>query len=273
VDIIEVGDNYLSAMDLELLQGRDFRKDSETDKKESVIITSKMASLFGWQDPMGKEIIWKDSIKLSVIGVIKDVYTRGLWRELEPMMVRYVHPESYTQIVVTTEAENIASVNAFMETQWSKVFPNRLYSGSMLSSVIHQTKQLNMSIVYSYAFLGIVAMLLSATGLYTLVSLNIIKRMKEIGIRKVVGASVFNITRVVNKEFIIILLVASALGSFAGYNWVNIIMGTIWKYYQGVSISSFAISISILLSISVLTIGYKVLSVANINPIKIIRDE
>jgi cell division protein FtsX len=273
VDIIEVGDNYLTTMDLELLQGRDFRKDSETDRKESIIITSKMATLFGWQNPIGKEIIWKDSIKLSVVGVVKDVYTQGLWRELEPMMIRYVLPESYTQMVVTTESENISSVNTFMEKQWSTLFPYRLYNGNILASVIHQTKQLNMSIVYSYAFLGIVAMLLSATGLYTLVSLNIIKRMKEIGVRKIVGASVFNIARIVNMEFIVILVVASILGLLAGYNWVNIIMGTIWKYYQGVGISSFVISIGILLAISILTIGYKVLSVANINPIKIIRDE
>jgi len=61
VDIIEVGDDYLKTMDLHLVQGRDFIKDSETDKKESVIVTEKMARDFGWDNPLGKEIVWMDS--------------------------------------------------------------------------------------------------------------------------------------------------------------------------------------------------------------------
>ncbi|HEY5824827.1 MAG TPA: ABC transporter permease, partial [Cyclobacteriaceae bacterium] len=67
VDIIEVGDNYLTTMDLKLTDGRDFIKDSETDRKESIIITQKMADLFGWTNPLGKEIIWRDTAKLFVI--------------------------------------------------------------------------------------------------------------------------------------------------------------------------------------------------------------
>ncbi len=273
VDIIEVGDHYLKTMDLELLHGRDFLKDSETDRKESIIITQKMAQLFGWDNPLGKEITWKDTVKLSVIGVVKDVFTQGLWREMEPMMIRYVLPEDYTQMVVSTSSQNVASVNTYMRQTWGKIFHNRLYNGNMLASSVLQVSQLNMSIVYGYAFLGFIALLLSATGLYTLVSLNIIKRMKEIGVRKIVGASMINITRVINTEFLIILTIASIVGSWAAYNWCNVIMSSIWKYYQGVSISSFLISIGLVFIISFLTIGYKVIAVANMNPIKIIRDE
>jgi ABC-type antimicrobial peptide transport system permease subunit len=176
-------------------------------------------------------------------------------------------------MVVSAQAENVSSVNAYMQQQWNKIFPNRLYNGSTLVSSITQTKQLNMSIVYGYTFLGFIAMLLSATGLYTLVSLNIIKRMKEIGIRKIVGASVFNISRIVNAEFILILSIASILGSWAGFTWCNTIMGSIWKYYQGVNSVTFIFAIGILFSISLITIGYKILAVATINPVNALRDE
>lgn len=273
VDIIEVGDNYLNTMDLKLLAGRDFVKDSETDRKESIIITQKMADLFAWDKPLGKEIIWKDTVKLYVIGVVKDVYTHGLWREMEPMMIRFVLPEKYTQIAVSTRSEKVAAVNTYMNEQWNQVFPNRLYNGYILSSALQETSSLSMSIMYGYAFLGAIAMLLSATGLYTLVSLNMIRRMKEIGVRKIVGASVSSIMRTVNKEFIIILSVASLLGSWAGFTWCNTIMGAIWKYYQGVNALTFIISIGILFVISVIAIGYKVLSIASMNPVKILRDE
>lgn len=273
VDIIEVGDTYLKTMDLKIIEGRDFVKDSETDQKESIIITEKMAGLFQWSNALGKEIVWRDSVKLFVVGVVKNVYTHGLWREMEPMMIRYVKPEQYSQIIVSTRAENVPAINAFMKTTWGNVFPNRLYNGYILGSMLQEVSALNKSITYGYAFLGLIAMILSATGLYSLLSLNIIKRMKEIGIRKVVGASVLNITRIVNTEFAVILTVASVLGSLAGYNWCNIIMSSIWKYYQGVNTWTFVIAIGLLFTISVLTIAHKLFTVATMNPIDTLRDE
>jgi putative ABC transport system permease protein len=273
VDIIEVGSEYIKTMDLKIIQGRDFIKDSETDLRESVIITSMMADLFKWDQPLGKEIIWKDSIKLYVVGVVKNVYTQGLWREMDPLMIRYVKPTEFKQIVVSTKAENVSAVNEYMRSAWSKVFPNRLYNGYMLGSSLQQVTALNESIMYGYGFLGLIAMILSATGLYSLLSLNIIKRMKEIGIRKIVGASVFNITRVVNTEFVIILTIASVFGSFASYNWCSIIMSSIWKYYQGVNLWTFVIAIGLLFTVSILTIARKLYSVATMNPIDTLRDE
>jgi ABC-type antimicrobial peptide transport system permease subunit len=273
VDIISVGENYLQTMDLKLLKGRDFIKDSKTDQQESIIITQKMADLFGWSNPIGKEVTWRDSTKLFVIGVVQDVYTMGLWREMEPMMIRYIPPAEYSQIIVSTKGEDVASVNVFMHEQWKKTFPNRLYNGRMLVSDLHEVLDLNMNITYMYGFLGLIALVLSATGLFTLVSLNIIKRMKEIGVRKVLGASMVNITRILNTEFFIILSLACLLGSIASFNWCNIIMATIWKYYQGVNILTFIMAITLLFAVSFLVIGYKVLTVATMNPVKTLRDE
>jgi putative ABC transport system permease protein len=273
VDIIEVGENYLKTMGLKIIEGRDFIKDSKTDQKESIIITEKMAELFKWDNALGKEIIWKDSVKFFVVGVVKNVYTRGLWREMEPMVIRYAAPEQYRQIIVNTQSENVAAVNAFMMKEWNKLFPNRMYDGQMLGSQVDQVTSLNRSITSGYAFLGLIALMLSATGLYSLLSLNIIKRMKEIGIRKIVGASVLNITRVVNTEFVVILIIASVLGSVAAYNWCNIIMGTIWKYHQAVNAWSFVAGIGLLFTVSFFTIARKLFSVAKMNPIDTLRDE
>lgn len=272
-DIIEVGDNYLQAMEVKLLEGRDFRKDSQTDLQESVIITRKLADRFGWTESVGKEILWRDTIHLTVIGVVKDVYTRGLWYEMEPMMIRYVNPGEYKQLVVSANAGNVVTVNNYLANQWNEVFPNRLYPGRMLASTIQQVDRLNVSIMYSYAFLGIVAMLLSATGLFTLLSLNIIKRTKELGIRKILGASTVSISRIVNTEFAIILVVASLLGALASATWTSVIMSAIWKYYQAANIVTYSVGIGLLLFIALLTIGYKAWHLGRINPVDTLRDE
>ena len=97
--------------------------------------------------------------------------------------------------------------------------------------------------------------------------------MKEIGVRKVLGASVGNISRIVNAEFVIILVIASALGSFASFGWTHAIMGSIWKYYQGVNVWTFVVSIALLFTVCLATIGYKIYSVATMNPVNTLRDE
>jgi cell division protein FtsX len=272
-DIISVGDNYLKTMDVKLIDGRDFMKDSETDEKESIIISQKLAKSFGWEKPIGKELIYKDSIKLYVVGVVKDVYTQGLWRELEPLIMRYIPRDKYTQIVVSGSAENVSSIHKFMESKWKEVFPNRLYNGRMFSMDIQEVSNVNNNIVKMFVFLGVIAMLLSATGLFTLVSLNIIKRMKEIGVRKVLGASISNIARIINTEFVVILLFASALGSYLSYMLTEALMSSIWKYYQGANTFTFVLSVTLLFFISLVTISYKIYSAAATNPVNTLRDE
>lgn len=273
VDIIDVGDHYLETMNLTLVAGREFVRDSETDKRESVIISQKMATVFGWDNPLGKEIIWKDTTKLYVVGVVKDVYTSGLWRTMDPLMIRYVGPEKYSQIVVNAKAEDVASVNKLMESKWKEVFPNRLYNGYMLVENTNEVDDVNKNIVSMYTFLGVIALMLSATGLFTLVSLNIIKRTKEIGVRKVLGASIGNITRIINTEFFIILILASVIGSVLSYLAVDLLMGNIWHYYRGTDAITFIAAIGIMFLISIAVVGYKVFSAASMNPVNTLRDE
>ena len=273
VDIIEVGDNYLHTIGLDLIAGRDFIANSETDVRESVIITQNMADLFGWNDPLGKEILWRDSVRLYVTGVIRDVYTHGLWREMEPMMIRYVLPDRYTQLIVNTQAEKITSVNAFMASQWSTVFPGKLYNGYVMGHGLDESSRLNRSIVAGNGFLGTMALLLSVTGLYALVSLNMNRRLKEIGIRKIAGASILNIARRVNREFIVILVIASVTGSYAGYMWCNTILSSIWKYHQPAGSTTFIFATATMLTVSLGAIAYRVLSIANANPVDTLRDE
>jgi putative ABC transport system permease protein len=273
VDIMDVGDSYIKTVGLELVEGRDFQKDSETDMKESVIITEKFARSFGWDKPIGKEIIWLDSVKLYVVGVIKDAYTQGLWRQMEPMMLRLTPKEKYTHILISTEAKNIVEVNKFMEKKWKEIFPNKAYSGRYMDQQIVRATEVNNNILKMFVFLGVVAMSLSATGLFTLVSLNIIRRMKEIGVRKVLGASIGNIARVVNTEFVIILLIASALGSAGGYFLSDMLMDSIWDFYQKATTITFIVSTLILFVISGLSIGFKIYNTATMNPTKTLRDE
>jgi hypothetical protein len=273
VDIIDVGDKYLETMNLTLKEGRDFTKDSESDKRESIIISQRMADMFEWKEPLGKEVVWKDSAHYFVVGVVKDVYTQGLWRELEPLMIRYIGEDKYSQLVVTAKAGDVADINTFMESKWKEIFPNRLYNGHMLSGNLQEMIDVNENILIMFAFLGVIALCLSVTGLFTLVSLNIIKRMKEIGVRKVLGASIGNITRIINTEFAIILSIAAFAGCGVGYFAADSLMSSIWRYYQAATPITFVVAITVMIGIAAAGISYKVYKAADMNPVNTLRDE
>jgi ABC-type antimicrobial peptide transport system permease subunit len=133
--------------------------------------------------------------------------------------------------------------------------------------------QTNTNLIKTFGFLGVVSLILSVTGLYTLVSLNIIKKKKEIGVRKVFGASVMNITKMINKEFVIILVIASVIGSYLGAMISTFLMSSIFKYNQPIGVESVVMIVILLLTISGLTIGFKVRAAARMNPVVTLRNE
>ncbi|MBS1509105.1 MAG: ABC transporter permease [Bacteroidetes bacterium] len=274
VDILEIGDHYFEAMDMTVISGRNFRPESETDRKESILVTEEFIKQFGWKDdPIGKRIVWMDTVQFYVIGVVKNVYARALWGPVNPMMLRYAPKEKYEQLVVKADVDKIVKVNEFMEKKWKEVFPNTLYSGQFIDQKLQETNEINKNVSIMFGFLGFFAALMTAIGLYTLVSLNIVKKMKEIGVRKVLGASVSNIAGVINLEFIIILGIATVLGGTLGFFAANWLMDAIWEYYLKMNLTTLSLSVMAMTVIALLAVGYKTVNTASLNPTKTLRDE
>lgn len=274
VDIFDIGDNYFEVMDMKLVAGRNFLKDSETDRKESVLVTEELVKEFGWTDsPIGKRLVWMDTVQLYVVGVVKNIYARALWDPIQPLMIRYSSPDKFQQVVIRTDPAKLTSVNEFMEKKWKEVFPNTVYNGQMIEQELQETAEINNNIVTMFGFLGFFAALMTGIGMFTLVSLNIVKKMKEIGVRKVLGASVLNIARVINFEFAINLGIATIIGGAAGYFMADSLMDSIWEYYLKIGVVSLTVSVLAMLVIAIASVGYKTISTASLNPTKTLRDE
>lgn len=274
VEIVDIGDDYLEAMSIELLEGRAFIKDSETDKRESVIVSEEFVKQFKLTgNVIGTRLLLKDSIQLYIVGVVNNILTDALWKSAAPVMLRYVGPDQYKQIVVSASPENLLSVNEYMKEAWKKISPNTLYSGRYTDGNMFATQMINTNAVRILSFLGIIAVLMSATGLFALVSLNILKKMKEIGVRKVLGASVTNIARVINMEFIVILTISSVLGSSMGYFMTDKMMDAIWEYYLPINVVTLGICVVLLFVVAVVTVGYKTISTAFMNPVNTLREQ
>jgi len=267
VNIFDVGAGYLSTIGATLLHGRDFVENSATDAERSVIINEKLANSMGWDDPINQRIVLRDTVALTVIGVVKNIFFEGgLWDPLEPMLMRYSLPSRYRYLTVKTSTEDLLTVKSVMDEKWKVVFPEELSKVDFMDENKASGLLVNSNIKVLFVFLGIVAAILSVIGLFSMVSLNLLKRMKEIGVRKVFGASIQNIAAKVSKEFMIILLIASLLGSIGGYFLSEMLMGNIWTYYVPLGPTPFIISVCLLILVSLLTISGKVFKAASANP-------
>ena len=274
VSIFNIGSGYLESVGAELLAGRDFKKDSKLDVDNSVIVSEELVREYGWKDPINKRILLQDTIPVNIVGVVKNIhFDGGLWEPLRPMMFRYVLPENYRFLTVSAQIDKLSDVKKLMEDKWKVVFPDELSGIRTMDEERANMTEVNVNIRTMFFFLGIVAIILSIIGLYSLVSLNLIKRMKEIGVRKVLGASLANISVRMSKEFFIILFLASIIGVTAGYFLADMLMASIWAYYVGASPWIFITSIIIMLIIGLITILSKVVKAATVNPALILRDE
>jgi ABC-type antimicrobial peptide transport system permease subunit len=174
---------------------------------------------------------------------------------------------------VKVDLNNIQEVHEFIEKKWKMLFSDELSTVRYMAELKVESTEINTNIKIIFIFLGIVATVLSAIGLFSLVSLNVIKKMKEIGVRKVLGASLMNIINNISREFLIIFGIASILGSVAAYYLAEMLMASIWTYYVPIGFLAFILSILLLLIISSTTIGGKVLRAASMNPAYTLRDE
>jgi len=271
-DIMAIGPNYLATMKLRLVAGRDFDQNLETDYKETIIVNQKLARSFDWAEPLGQTVTL-DSARYSVIGVVEDFHNNGVWSPLKPVIFRLVKPENFRFLTLRVRAENLTAMNEFLRQEWQRVAPDVAYAGYYQDEIMAEAITVSENINTMFLYISILAIAISMMGLFALVSLNIARRTKEIGIRKVLGATMLHIMGLVNKEFVRLLAAAALFASVAGYFAVKALIASIYAYHVGFSVTPFVLAGVSVFVIAVLTIGSQVFKVATANPVNALRYE
>ena len=275
VDVMDIGPEYASTMGLRLVEGRLFdklREDADRANK-SIVINQKMVKDFGWKTPIGMTVTLYDTTRLTVVGVVKDFYVRGLWQKINPTILRLSSNDQYGVLVVRAEPENLPAVLDYLSLKWKNQATNFVFGGRFQEDTMQEEKTINNSILKVNVFLAVVATLLSLIGMYNLVSLDIIRRTKEIGIRKIQGAPVPLIMYLVSRKFLVVLVIASLIGCAGGYYMSNMLMDSIWDYFVPIKAGILVLSAAIMFVATILTIIYKILKAALRNPVDSLRYE
>jgi ABC-type antimicrobial peptide transport system permease subunit len=275
VDVMDIGPEYAQTIGLRLKEGRFFDKTRiDADRSTgSIIINQKLIEAFGWPDGVGRTVTLYDTTTLTVIGVVENFYTSGLWQEIEPLMMRISGNDRFYTIAVRSNPEDLPGVLDFVSQKWKTLGTNQIFGGILQEDTMQEEKDINGGILKVNVFLAIVATILSLIGMYNLVSLDIIKRTKEVGIRKIQGAPIPVLMFLVSKKFLIVLLIASIIGCIGGYYMSYMLLDSIWDYFVKISGGILLISASIMIVATTATISYKVVKAAMRNPVDSLRYE
>jgi putative ABC transport system permease protein len=274
IDVLNVGDNYFETMNVRLLSGRKFQQDQVSDRDEAIIVNEEFVRVFALgNDALGHRITLNDTTQVYIIGVAKDVYLGALFQPLDAVAFRYADADNYRYLVASCAPANLVAMNDQVKSAWKALFPTQVYAGRLMEYNMAMALEHFDSVVILYTFLGLVAIIMSVSGLYSLVSLNLQKRTKELGIRKILGAPLPHLLLQTSRMFLIIMAAAFCLGSVMGSILVNAMMDGVWEYYEAVDSRVLTIAIGLLFTIAVVTVGARIRSVTMSNPVDALRHE
>ena len=275
VYIYRVDSNFLNVLGMNLVAGRNFDPKRVTDSTYAVIINEAMARDFGWSDPVGQVVsgLFEDepSRDPTVIGVLKDFNFRSLHNPVEPMIMTLGMDNIYFMLARIRPGE-MASALAALRTAWEKVAPEVPFTYNFLDDDLdrqYQSEQRWGRIVGYASFFSIVV---ACLGLFGLAALTVAGRTKEIGIRKVLGASITSVTTLISKNFAWLVIIGVVLAAPAAYlimrHWLEN-----FAYRIEIAWWMFALAGGLALLISLLTVSAQAIKAALANPVEALRYE
>ena len=255
---------------MELVQGRGFIEGSEKDLKESVIVNETLVRKLGWDNPIGKVLPQVQG--RTVVGVVKDFHLQSLHHQIEPVVMEYKDNDSFSNLFIKVRSGALPGVLELLEKQWYQIIPYHPFEYSFLDTDMerqYRADELWGRIVWYSAVLAIAIACLGAFGL---TALNLARRTKEIGIRKVLGASVPSIVALLSKEFAGLVLAANLIAwPVAWYSMNRWLQSFAYRIELGPG--AFVLGGLLALVIAWLTVSYQAIRAARANPVESLRYE
>ena len=274
VQALAVGNNYFETMGLRFAEGRSFDLENVSDRKEGVVVNKEFVKRTGLGDAIDK-VVEIHKVRRRILGVIEN-HIDNLYRskDPEPFVFLPAAKHQFITLLVKTEQKDLVEVQKYLERTWKEVLPGKPFESRFQQDILlDNSKMMNANMEKIFLFITILGALLSASGIFALASLNVLKRTKEIGIRKTVGASVSNILGLINREFVIVLVLAAVAGSIGGYYATNKLLGILYAYHISVGLVPVVLSAAFIFGIGIFTTSVTILQAARANPVSSLRTE
>ncbi len=270
INFLYVDHDYAETFDLEIVEGRDFSEKHTTDATEAYLVNESAVRFMGMTDPVGKRVSLAGRVG-RIIGVVKDFNHKPLIFDISPMVMG-IQPSWYYDLLVKISPEDIPGSLAYIEKVFKEVSPEFPFDYHFLDDffeTIYVPLKIINTIFNSFAFL---AVFISCLGLFGLASLLLAERKKEIGIRKILGASIPEIMFLISKKFLKIILIANLIAVPLAYFATKMFL-SLFVYQTKLDAGVFLATMAFSFIAALLTISYQVIKTALADPIDAIRYE
>jgi putative ABC transport system permease protein len=273
LDLYFVDFDYIPLYKIKMVAGRPFSREFMTDTTQAMVLNEAAVKMFGYASPdqaIGRRFKqWGREGK--IVGVMKDFHFRGLQQPIKPLSMR-IDLGNSNLLTVNIAATNIPSTIAAIESKWKTLIPNRPFSYFFLDDSFN--KQYNDEERFGKLFLNfaVLAIIISCLGLLGLASYSTVQRTKEIGIRKVLGASVSGIVNLLSLDFlklvVLSFVIAAPLAWYFMHRWLED-----FAYHTNLNIWVFLLAGICALLIALFTVSFQAIKAAIANPVKSLRTE
>ncbi|MCI0693964.1 ABC transporter permease [candidate division KSB1 bacterium] len=261
--------DFVETYEMEMAEGRNFSEDFVTDREAAFLVNETAVRAFGWTDPVFRKLEWF-GITGEVVGVIRDFHFKSLHEKVEPLVL-YVEPKP-SELALKVHTDDIASTLASLKKKWEQLSPDYPFDYFFLDEDFDRLYRAEDRLGKIFGYFAIFTILIASLGLFGLAAFTTEQRTKEIGIRKVMGASIPGIVLLITKNFAVLVFIAISLGTPIAYYGMNQWLQD-FAYRIEMGLDTFLLAGIIALVITLITVSYQSLKAALANPVEALRYE
>ncbi len=275
INFAVVDHDFIETLGINMIEGRDFQEDMPSDTMLGVLVNETMAKRLNWDQPLGKKVQMqgrdgREIIMATVVGLMKDFHQTGLYNEIETFML--IYRVNNRVVYAKLKDDEVQGTIRYIEDKWNEVFPDQPFEYSFLSDRFSEQFGADEKRGFIFTLFTVLAILIACLGLFGLASFTVEQRTKEIGIRKVVGATEGTVVRLISKEFLILIsvaiIIAFPLTFYFMRDWLQQFV-----YRTNLGLFVFILAGLITIAITFITISFQAWKAANTNPAESLRIE
>jgi putative ABC transport system permease protein len=273
MSLLKIDDNYLKQMGMQVVSGRDFSKKLITDIGHGVIVNEAMVKAKGWDEPLGQRVM-----NFQVVGVVKDFHFASLHNPVEPLgMIRLndsnLEPiNDVRQLILHISGENISKTLSFLQEKFAEFDPVHPFRYEFMDDSLDKLYLSDQRLIKLIGIFAGVCIFISCMGLFGLAAFTTEQRTKEIGVRKVLGATTWQIITMLSRNILLLVLggsiIASAVAYYAMDEWL-----TSFAYHTGINPFVFLFSAVVAGAVAFITVALQSFKTALANPVEALRYE
>ena len=272
VQFMVVDYDFIETFGMELYAGRDFSRKFTTDLYRAILLNEEAVTQFGFDSGLDIRLTGGGPGDLPVVGELKDYYFKSLHQNIEPFAMLLGGAQGFNWVFIKTTDESMPGVMQFAEQEWNRINPGHPFEYTFVDRNNDMMYQSEMKLSRLFSIFTAIAIYIACLGLFGLASFTVVQRTKEIGMRKILGASIGGIIMILSKEYVRWVVLANVFAWPIAYYFMRKWLEG-FAYHTNLNIFAFLASGMLALIIALLTVSVQTFKAATANPVDSLRYE